>query len=296
MLPPWTRTGRLAAERHAVTNETGPIRILTHIRTEREQDQIAGLCPDGDFPVVYAEKGFLWADWTMTVHPSGGPVRLLSLEGGSAPNVVPDRAEAMLEAEWPEEVAAALDRARIDGDGGEVVRSLNATFNRALYGEIVGLPTPGVSVSPGSCRVENGTARLVPDVPFPRPVTDEEVWSALNLSAVARGWEARLIDRLPLLRVEPDGPLVRSLLEVFRAESGMKDVVPRSVGFTTYAKSLPNTVAFGPLMPGPPDTSHEPDESIGVADRAFQARCYARAIQALAGEGAGGVVRPVRSP
>ncbi len=116
---------------------------------------------------------------------------------------------------------------------------------------------------------------------------DEEVWAAVNRTAEAGGWEAVATDRLSPLEVDPDGPLVRTLLGIYQAETGDRDAAPRSVGYTTYAKSLPNTVAFGPLMPNAPDPSHEPDESVGVEDLAFQARCYARAIRALAEEEAG---------
>lgn len=300
---------------------------------EVEPDPVAGFSPDGDFPVVYAEKGLLWANWSRTVEPAKGPVALLSLEGGSAPNVVPDRAEAVLEAASPGEVAAilgdagcsarvdgrrvrvrangtaghgsepelgvnalvrlaaSLDRVHLAGDERDIVSSLNATFNRAPDGGIVGLADPDVSVNLGACRVANGTATLALDIRFPAPLTSEGAWEAVNGTASAREWNASVVDLLPPLRVDPEGPLVSSLLEIYQEETGDRTASPRSVGYTTYAKSLPNTVAFGPLRPGTPDTSHEPDESIGVADLEFQARCYARAIQALAGEDVAGTIR-----
>jgi len=304
----------------------------------KEPDPVAGFSPDGDFPVVYAEKGLLWTEWHRPLRASGSPVSLLSLEAGTAPNVVPDRATAVLEAAEPEKVAAALreagceavveerrvlatatgtaghgsqpelgvnalvrlaaalDRVAIGGDGGEIVRSLNATFNRAPDGGILGLSVPNVSVNLGVCQVGDGTARLALDIRYPARLTDEEVWAAVNRTAGRGGWEAIATDRLSPLEVDPDGPLVQALLGVYRAETGDRNAAPLSVGYTTYAKSLPNTVAFGPLMPGAADPSHEPDESVGAEDLALQARCYARAILALAAEEVGPSLTQARSP
>ncbi len=92
------------------TDEETDDAAISYYRS-RGPDPVTGFSPDGDFPVVYAEKGLLWADWHRPARTSGGPVDLLSLEGGTAPNVVPDRAEAVLEAAEPDRVAAALRRA-----------------------------------------------------------------------------------------------------------------------------------------------------------------------------------------
>lgn len=319
------------------TDEETDDAAISYYRS-KETDPVAGFSPDGDFPVVYAEKGLLWTEWHRPLRASASPVSLLSLEAGTAPNVVPDRATAVLEAVEPEKVAAALreagceaaveerrvraaatgtaghgsqpelgvnalvrlaaalDRVAIGGDGGEIVRSLNATFNRAPDGGILGLSEPNVSVNLGACRLANGTASLTLDIRFPAPLTDKEAWEAVNRTALDRGWEARIVDSLPPLRVDPDGSLVQALLGVYRTETGDRNAAPLSVGYTTYAKSLPNTVAFGPLMPGAADPSHEPDESVGVEDLALQARCYARAIRVLAAEEVGPSVTPARSP
>ena len=41
---------------------------------------------------------------------------------------------------------------------------------------------------------------------------------------------------------------------------------PVSMGGGTYAKSLPNTVAFGPIFPGHEDTMHQANEHITEDD------------------------------
>ncbi len=319
---PLKRKVRIIAGNDEETGNTA----IPYYRSQ-EPDPVAGFSPDGDFPVVYAEKGLLWTDWSRTVEATAHPLRLHSLVAGTAPNVVPDLARAVLEAADPESVAedlreagcevgvsgrslqvnatgtaghgsapelgvnalvrlaAALDRVDLAGDEREIVHSLNATFNRSPDGGIVGLAGPGVSVNLGVCRVEDRTAHLTLDIRYPARLSGDEVWTAVNRTAIEEGWTATPVDRLAPLEVDPHGPLVQSLLEVYREETRDRSTSPLSVGYTTYAKSLPNTVAFGPLMPGMPDPSHEPDEMIGVEDLEVLTRCYARAIHALAEEG-----------
>ena len=52
-------------------------------------------------------------------------------------------------------------------------------------------------------------------------------------------------------------PLVSALLEVYRDATG-DNAPPKCIGGGTYAKMLPNVVAFGPLFAGDPVTEHQP--------------------------------------
>ena len=58
-------------------------------------------------------------------------------------------------------------------------------------------------------------------------------------------------------------PLVSALLEVYRDATG-DNAPPKCIGGGTYAKMLPNVVAFGPLFAGDPVTEHQPDECIDL--------------------------------
>ena len=40
--------------------------------------------------------------------------------------------------------------------------------------------------------------------------------------------------------------------------------IPKSIGGGTYAKAIPNIVAFGPIFPGDEVRDHKPDEFIEV--------------------------------
>jgi succinyl-diaminopimelate desuccinylase len=88
---------------------------------------------------------------------------------------------------------------------------------------------------------------------------------------------------LPPHAVPLESELVRTLRAVYRRTVGGDDT-PRRIAGATYARAAGNVVAFGPLLPGRPETAHGPDEHIRLDDLLLLARIYARAIYALAGD------------
>lgn len=85
----------------------------------------------------------------------------------------------------------------------------------------------------------------------------------------------------PPLYVPADTPLIRALQEVYAAETGDEPTL-LAIGGGTYAKTMPNIVAFGPIFPGEPAVEHEPDEYITLDSLRRCTEIYAAAIQKLA--------------
>ena len=65
--------------------------------------------------------------------------------------------------------------------------------------------------------------------------------------------------------VNPDSRLVKRLLAAFEKAAGQK-APPAISGGGTYAKRLPNAVAFGMWFPGKPYPGHDVDEHVPIAD------------------------------
>ena len=84
----------------------------------------------------------------------------------------------------------------------------------------------------------------------------------------------------PALYIDPKGELVSTLTEVYQELSGRKEE-PYCIGGGTYAKSVPNIVAFGPVFPGDADCEHQPDEYIGKDRLILCAKIYAEAMYRL---------------
>jgi succinyl-diaminopimelate desuccinylase len=78
-----------------------------------------------------------------------------------------------------------------------------------------------------------------------------------------------------------DADLVVKLMDVYTRETGDQRP-PLAIGGGTYAKMMKNIVAFGPQLPGSPDTIHQVDEYILLEDLMTCARIYANAMVELA--------------
>ena len=79
----------------------------------------------------------------------------------------------------------------------------------------------------------------------------------------------------------PDHPLIKTLKNVYKEETG-KEGELMSIGGGTYAKEMPNIVAFGPIFPGEPDVIHKPSEYIKIDDLILISKIYAKALYELA--------------
>src|SRR5205085_4759307 len=67
------------------------------------------------------------------------------------------------------------------------------------------------------------------------------------------------------LAFDPNGKLVRRLLDDYANATGMR-AKPAISGGGTYAKRLPNAIAFGMWFPGKPYPGHDVDEKISIDD------------------------------
>lgn len=79
-----------------------------HRYMETEEPPTLGVAPDAGWPCVYAEKGI--GNFVIGYRPAVGKLTLLSLEGGSRPNIVIDKATARVRvvADWRPTVDARL--------------------------------------------------------------------------------------------------------------------------------------------------------------------------------------------
>ena len=76
-------------------------------------------------------------------------------------------------------------------------------------------------------------------------------------------------------------PLIKTLQKVYTEQTGLEAEL-LAIGGGTYAKEMPNIVAFGPIFPGEPDLDHQSNEYIKIEHLVMNAKIYAHAIFELA--------------
>ena len=85
----------------------------------------------------------------------------------------------------------------------------------------------------------------------------------------------------PILYISKETPLIKKLCKVYAEETG-EYLEPLAIGGGTYAKAIPNIVAFGPIFPGDEVREHKPDEFIEVEKLMKNAQIIAEAMYRLA--------------
>ena len=83
--------------------------------------------------------------------------------------------------------------------------------------------------------------------------------------------------------VSPDGPLVRTLLEVWEEVTG-ESALPVAIGASTQAQLFPDGVDFGPALTMGAYRGHGPDEFMTIDEIERNAELTIAALWRLAGD------------
>ena len=141
--------------------------------------------------------------------------------------------------------------------------------------------TGPMSCNLGLIEGDSGSIRVKLNYRYPVTKTVEDCQPAVKAAFENAGWKLEQSVHKEKLYYPAETPLVSALLEVYRDATG-DNAPPKCIGGGTYAKMLPNVVAFGPLFAGDPVTEHQPDECIDLERLVQNAQIIANAIVKLA--------------
>jgi succinyl-diaminopimelate desuccinylase len=138
-----------------------------------------------------------------------------------------------------------------------------------------------LSLCLGTMSFTDGELGFSVDIRFPVTKTEEDVRPVLVAAMERGGFHLQHSSHKKPLFVSPDSPLIRSLQKVYLEETREE---PRllAIGGGTYAKEMPNIVAFGPEFPGQSYVIHQPDECWAIEDIIRSVKIMASAIIELA--------------
>ena len=283
---------------------------------ELEETATLGFAPDSSFPLTYAEKGLL----QIKLHGSGS--QELAIEAGEAFNVVPAKASYTgnladsLEVELKKQVfeyERTADTVTVIGvpkhskDAAEGVNAIvrlatglnpliqhsaiqfiaeavreDATGSR-LFGEISDEPSGTLSFNVSGLSLDQDKSEIRIDMRI--PVLADKDKLVQELSQLAEKYQLRYeeFDYLAPLYVPLDSELVSTLMAVYKEKTN-DDSPAVSSGGATFARTMPNCVAFGALFPGALQTEHQANERTVIDDLYKAMDIYAETIYRLAGE------------
>lgn len=279
----------------------------------KEEKATFGFAPDSKFPLIYAEKGLLQAK---LVGPGDDQ---LDLEIGNAYNVVPARAS--YQGQHIEAIKTALDikeneyvveddkltvygLAQHSKDAPEginalirLAKALNQSLDNKtidflanvidedgrglkIFGDINDEPSGILSFNAAGLTLNKDKTEVRLDIRIPVLADKDQLVKTLSEKASQYGLTYEEFDYLAPLYVPIDSELVSTLLNVYRDKTGDQSEAMSSGG-ATFARTMPNCVAFGALLPGSQQTEHQENENINLEDAYKAMDIYAEAVYRL---------------
>ena len=168
------------------------------------------------------------------------------------------------------------------------IKMYNEKIALKHYGEAIGCGfeddvSGKLNFNPGIIKTEDDKIVLSINVRYPIKSSSKAVYDGIRNELEGTGIE--LIendDEMKPKYKQKDNPLVQKLMKVYREETGDYDSEPITIGGGTYARSMENAVAFGPVFPGQVELAHQKDEFISIEHLMKLAVIYTKAIYELA--------------
>ncbi len=183
-------------------------------------------------------------------------------------------------------LARALTALPLEGELADGIAFIAERIGMETRGESVGLAmrdelSGELTVNLGVAKGDEKGITLTFSVRYPVTKKYDEVYSRLSRALSLGGFEETELLHMPAIYLPPESTLVKTLCRVYEEHTGEK-AVPKCIGGGTYAKEMPNTVAFGPIFPGDEVREHKPDEFMEIKRLMQNAEIYASAIYELA--------------
>lgn len=290
-------------------------RTCSCVETYAEKGEIPdfAITPDAEFPVIFAEKGILHIRVFDRVRTG------LKASGGSAANMVPDRASMefktdghinYLDAEGktahaskPElginailKLAEKLNETEFDLSASPLFDFMQNEINGGAHERFTNCDIDDISgritANPAVLDIDEDGESLVIDIRYPVSCDLDKLMNDIEICCGKYGLSVERLSHMGPLFKDKDTDEIKALTEVWEANMGRYDgfkeeyreiyTRPLAIGGGTYARHMPNTIAFGVQTPWQEDQCHQADEHMSVNDFEANIELLKQAIVKLA--------------
>ena len=133
----------------------------------------------------------------------------------------------------------------------------------------------------GEILLAENIISLISNVRYPASCDKDIVINAVKGKATKLNLDYELIDHMDAICMDMDSELITKLMSAYVKETGDTENKPFSIGGATYARTIPNAVAFGPLFPWEEELAHEDNEFQDIESFEKMTYIYADALQLL---------------
>lgn len=139
-----------------------------------------------------------------------------------------------------------------------------------------------LTLNPGIISYQDGQpGRVLINIRYPKGVDLESAQQLIPQKLAGTGVTFLLQPKQAPHYVPQEHPLVKTLLTIYHEQTDLP-AYERVIGGATYARLMPEGVAFGALFPDAIDTMHQANEHIDVEQLLLTCAMYAKALEALA--------------
>ncbi len=271
--------------------ETGAWECIKRYK-ETEEIPTIGFTPDGEFPVVFAEKGLLKIK--ISGDYSANDESFL-FEGGKVVNIVPDFAKCVINnKEYTKKGIPAHASEPHKGDNAIInlgkelfklfgsneenpyLKLLSIASNEGFDIKLCDEPSGQLTINPSVAKADCKSGSLICDIRYPVTYKLEDFIGNIENAVNPLGFKVEVLSHDVPLYVEKDSHLVSTLRQVYENRTGDKSE-PISMGGGTYAKAFPNTVAFGLIFLDSESGCHVANEFMKLSEmeKCFDILCDA---------------------
>ena len=249
--------------------ETGS-ECMQHYTKVEELPQYA-ITPDADYPGIIGEKGVLRLRFFKKL---SGQEPVIVMKVGTVINAVPGQAEATVNGKRYEAIGRAAHGAMPEkGDNAllKLCRNLSKEYQHDFLKLMQLMTKTGLNIdvrdeysvltlAPSLATVDATTAEAKCDIRFPVTMHAADILARVKAAVAPTGFTVEIIRASEPLNIAPDSAFAQGLLATYQKCTGDTKSKQSIIGGGTYAKFLPNTMAFGILFPGEEATEHMANE------------------------------------
>lgn len=269
---------------------------------EKEHPPMYGFTPDCKYPAVYGERGLI--DVTIkTGITDGSHASIEKIEADFTKSSVPDHMKIQFsDGQWKELFGKrspsnapelgenvitifAREAGVFNGQFAYYLNWLEQGFHLKHNGEGLNLEyadeaSGKLLLTPYKLEIEDEAVLLSVSMRYPISIKEETILQTLKANLPDNS-KIIINRRMPSTQFDLNHPMLSVMKNIYEKCTGM-DGTPVTTTGATYARFMPNTIAFGPSFPGQKGIAHNKDEYMSLSDLMKNMEIYALTIYELA--------------
>lgn len=270
---------------------------------EKEKPTIFGWTADCKYPVVYGERGIVnYCIFTPIL--DGSLSQIKNLQGDMSKDHVPDELSIEIKNKQVEShgirvpsnapemgknaitylAKKIVDENLVSGQLNNYFKWIVKALHQKHYGEGLGIEfhdndSGKLIMTPTGLNIENNGMRIEIAIRYPVSYQEKQITAGIK-NNIPVDSNIKVIRSIPSVMHDKNSKFIQILSEVYEKVTGL-DGTPVTTTGATYARVMPNIIAFGPSFPGQKGIAHKENEWMDLDDLLLSIKIYMRSLERL---------------